>query len=86
MPTDPLAIAEARAHSVRSVQTIFATLAAVGLALALTFHLLTPWDGLAPEDAAVVARAFLLLAVLDAGMMFVWERIFLRASWPRDGA
>ncbi len=72
-------IAEARARSRRSVEAIFAALAAAALALSLCFH----YDlfGLAlPEgDQSLIARAFLVVAALDTGMMFVWERLL-----PRD--
>lgn len=66
-------IARERARSLKLVQTVFVAIAAISLALSLSVHLeLVGWP-LLLEDAETVSRAFLILALANTSMIFVWE-------------
>lgn len=75
MQINQTVIAEARAQALRTAQVIFAAMAIVALSVSLAFHFGLVGSELDAGDTALIARAFLLVGVLDTAMMFVWEQL-----------
>lgn len=60
----------------RIVRAVFAVLALMSLAGALALYLLAERLGLDPDTARLIASAFLIAAVLDALVLYGWDRLF----------
>ena len=71
-------IARERARSLKSVQVIFAVLALLSLAAALTVSTRGDDLGLPEASTYTIAFAFLIVGAVDTALLFVWERIFQR--------
>ena len=64
-PAASAALAETRARSLRTVETVFACLVLACVSAALAVHLLAGILTIAPETAGPVSLAFLTIAVGD---------------------
>lgn len=69
-------VSEERARSLKFVQITFATIAALALGISLGMHLDILGLNLPADDASVISRAFLFVALVDTAMVFIWERLF----------
>lgn len=69
-----------RARSLRFVQVVFAVLALFSLAAGLYVGYSSEGLGLPDNSATTIAVAFLLVGIMNTGMLFLWERIFKGVS------
>lgn len=60
----------------RIVRAIFAALALLSLLCGLALYLLAERLGLDESTARLIATAFLIAAVLDALVLYAWDRVF----------
>ena len=60
----------------RGVRIAFAALALGSLLLGAAIHLFAARLGLAPDTARVIATAFIGAGILDAAVLYFWERLF----------
>ncbi|MGE5512973.1 MAG: hypothetical protein ACM31O_17200 [Bacteroidota bacterium] len=60
----------------RIVRAIFAAMALLSLLGGLAFYLLAERLGVESTTARLVASAFLITAVLDALVLYAWDRLF----------
>lgn len=63
----------------RAIQLAFGVLALASLMLGLALYLLGGRLGLDEVTTRLIATAFIIAGVLDAGVLYFWERIFGRA-------
>ena len=73
---DHSAVLVERRRSQRIVQLTFGALALGSLACGLGVTLLAHRLAVPPDTARIVASAFLLVAVVDALVLYGWERVF----------
>ena len=67
---------EATAARGRGVRIAFAALALGSLLLGAGIHLFAARLGLAADTARVIATAFIGAGVLDAAVLYFWDRLF----------
>jgi high-affinity Fe2+/Pb2+ permease len=60
----------------RMVRAIFAVLALLSLLCALVFYLLAERLGVEETTVGLITTAFLVAAVLDALVLYAWDRLF----------
>jgi len=65
-----------RQRSQRHVQAILGFLALGSLVFGLAVYALAARLGLARDTARLIASAFLVAAILDAVVLYIWERLF----------
>lgn len=65
-----------RERSLRFVQVTLAVLALASLAVGLGIFALANRIGVPEDTARVLASAFLVAAIVDAIVLYLWERIF----------
>lgn len=67
-----------RARSLKFVQIVFAVIALLSLAASLV--VVTHGEDLDLPEASrhAIAIAFLIVGVMDTGLLFAWERIYAR--------
>jgi hypothetical protein len=69
-----------RARSLRFVQVVFALLALASLFAGLTVTFSSDNLGLPETSAGAVAIGFLIVGIMNTGLLFLWERIFKNMS------
>jgi hypothetical protein len=62
----------------RAAKVAFAVLALGSALVAVAVYLLRATLGISDETARLIATAFILAAVADALVLFLWDRIFKR--------
>ena len=65
-----------RRRSQRQVQATLGFLALGSLVFGLAIYVLAARLGIARETARLIASAFLVAAILDAVVLYLWERLF----------
>jgi hypothetical protein len=71
-----------RQRSQRTVQATLGLLSLGSLLIGLAIYLMSARLGLPAETARVLATAFLIAAICDALVLYLWERIFPPADGP----
>lgn len=79
-PATIAALAETRARSLRTVETVFAGLVLACASAALAVHLLADTLAIAPQAAGPVSAAFLLLAIADLIMLIGCRAWLMRTN------
>ncbi|ADJ24335.1 MAG: hypothetical protein J0H36_02275 [Hyphomicrobium denitrificans] len=70
-----------RARSLKYVQIVFAVLALFSLTAALAVATRGSELGLPESSTYPISLAFLMVAVVDTALLFVWEHIFQRIEF-----
>lgn len=70
-----------RARSLKYVQIVFAVLALFSLTAALAVATRGTELGLPESSTYPISLAFLMVAVVDTALLFVWEHIFQRIEF-----
>lgn len=70
-----------RARSLKFVQIVFAVLALFSLTAALAVATRGTELGLPESSTYPISLAFLMVAVVDTALLFVWEHIFQRIEF-----
>lgn len=67
-------------HAGTLVRAVFAILALISLVLGAALYLSAESLGLDESSARLIATAFVLVAILDAGVVAFWHRLFGRSA------